>query len=107
MGEGAFKGCKKLASVTLPDTLETIAAHAFEDCSSLSKIVIPSGVKKIDGFAFCACKKLKSISLPASVTEISDSAFAEIPSIVITVVSGSYAETWATAAGYKTKVIAQ
>lgn len=105
IGEKAFKSCGKLASVILPDTLEVISPHAFEDCSALNKITIPYGVKKIDEFAFCACKKLKSISLPASVSEIADSAFAEVPSITFTVLSGSYAETWARNAGYKVKVI--
>ena len=105
IGEKAFLDCRKLTAIKFPNTLETIPAHAFENCYALNKVEIPFGVKKIDDFAFCACKGLQNISLPASVTEISDSAFAEIPSIRITVISGSFAENWATKAGYKTKVL--
>ena len=38
IGQTAFMGCSNLASVSLPNTLESIMPHAFEQCLSLTSI---------------------------------------------------------------------
>ena len=40
IGDGAFKGCKSLQSVTIPDSVTSIGNWAFDDCSSLQSIII-------------------------------------------------------------------
>ena len=58
IGEGAFKGCLGVASVTIPETVFEIKAEAFKDCSDLTRIIIPDSVHTIENFAFANCKKL-------------------------------------------------
>lgn len=41
IGEYAFAGCKKLTSLTLPETLTTIKQGAFQNCSGLDMLRIP------------------------------------------------------------------
>ena len=38
IGESAFEGCKKLNSVSLPNSLTTICAYAFSNCSNVMKL---------------------------------------------------------------------
>jgi hypothetical protein len=62
----AFPDRTGLASVTLPNTLLTIAFNAFNGCTSLPSINIPSGVVSIGGTAFNNCTSLASINVDAS-----------------------------------------
>ena len=75
IADGAFKGCKKLKSLTLPIGLLKIGNNAFTDCSSLQSIVIPHGVKYIGINAFTACHSLKNTNIPDSVIKIEHGAF--------------------------------
>ena len=75
IGNSAFEDCFFLKSITLPSTLTWIGEFAFHKCGSLTSIALPEGVTTIGGFAFSACSKLASISLPQSLTEIGNSAF--------------------------------
>lgn len=60
----AFYGCsKKLKSVQLPSTLQTIGFQAFYDCDQLSEITIPKSVTSIGYSAFGSCTKLESVML--------------------------------------------
>jgi len=54
--ERAFKGCRSLTGIVLPEGLEDIAEEAFSHCSSLSRVVIPASVTAIgfDAFEDCA-----------------------------------------------------
>lgn len=58
---GAFSGCYRLHTVTLPDGLEKIGASAFSHCSNLTFIHIPSSVTEIGINAFAECTKLVEI----------------------------------------------
>ena len=44
----AFKDCKKLTSITLPEKFGVISEKMFSGCSSLSKITLPAGITKIE-----------------------------------------------------------
>ena len=48
----AFKGCSKLASVTIPNSVRSIGFCAFSDCTSLTSIEIPDSVTSIEEYAF-------------------------------------------------------
>ena len=55
----AFRKCTSLTSITLPDSIATIARGAFNGCSSLTAVVIPDSVTSIGHKAFAGCTSLK------------------------------------------------
>lgn len=69
--EGAFKGCKRLKSVTLPNTVTSIGKQAFWNCTSLVNVVMPDeATVDVDkgnfgfdeGGIFKGCKELESVT---------------------------------------------
>lgn len=74
IGVGAFYGCGKLKSVSLPDGLASIGSSAFGYCGFTS-IKLPASLTNIGGRAFEYCQRLKSITIPNGVTEISTRTF--------------------------------
>lgn len=71
----AFRNCKTLTSVTIPDSVTSIDDCAFDGCSGLTSITIPDSVTDIGHFAFYNCSELTSITIPDSVTSIGNQAF--------------------------------
>ena len=71
----AFRNCRNLTSVVIPDGVTSIGSSAFSNCSSLTSIVIPDGLTSIGSSAFSNCSSLTSIVIPNSVTSIGSSAF--------------------------------
>ncbi len=67
----AFKNCRYLTGIIIPDTVTTIENHAFWNCISLQSIDIPDSVLSIDYNAFRGCVALTSVTLPNDITEIS------------------------------------
>ena len=55
ISSGAFKGCKKLATVVIPDSVVIIDVNAFENCVSLKSITIPDSAEVIGKDAFKGC----------------------------------------------------
>ena len=74
IGVRAFLGCKRLNSVTLPDTLISIGMGAFQE-SGLSSIIIPDGITSIPDYTFCGCSSLLDVKMPDSITNIGKYAF--------------------------------
>lgn len=81
IGSGAFRKCKSLTSVKLPDSVKYIEKSAFSGCENLESINIPNGIIKFNKSVFSGCKNLKSIDIPGTVTCIDDSAFSECISL--------------------------
>ena len=75
IGNGAFKECHSLTSVTIPNSVTRIGVAAFESCSSITSISIPNGVTDIDDVAFRYCSSLTSVTIGTSVTFIGNYAF--------------------------------
>ena len=50
--DGAFRGCKSLQSVTIPNSVKKIGDDAFNSCKSLQSVTIPNSVKSIGNRAF-------------------------------------------------------
>ena len=75
IGSSAFKECKSLQSVSIPNTITYISDYAFSYCSSLTSITIPNSVTNIGSNAFYYCSSLTSITIPNSVTSIGSYAF--------------------------------
>lgn len=61
IGMNAFRNCKELNSVNLPDTIKFIGNQAFRGCSKLKKLVIPENVKAIYPLAFADCTALEQV----------------------------------------------
>lgn len=109
IGQDAFRNCKELTSVTIPEGVTHIDVHAFDNCtglksvslpsslmgigyaafggcSALKSVTIPNGVKNIESDSFNGCRELKSVVIPESVTHIGDRAFCgcrELESVAI------------------------
>ncbi len=96
IGQWAFRGCKNLASVTIPNSVTTIGDYAFYGCSNITAVTIPKSVTTIGYYAFQG-NGLYAVAIPNGVTSIGNGAFsgcknlssATIPSSVTTI--GSYA----------------
>ncbi|MEG1315216.1 MAG: leucine-rich repeat domain-containing protein, partial [Anaerovoracaceae bacterium] len=73
IGDYAFKYCTNLATVTLPDSVETIGVGAFEENTSLANIPLLK-VKDIGMAAFYGCTALTTAVVKNSVT-IGEQAF--------------------------------
>jgi len=81
VGENAFKNCKVLTSVALPNSVTKIKSSAFAYCGNLTSVTIPNSVTTIGNNAFSNCKSLTSVTIPDSVTTIGDYAFSSCTSL--------------------------
>ncbi len=63
-------GCSKVASITLPETLEIINSAAFRNCSSLPNIVLPASLNEIKSKAFDGCEGLTAVTFNDSETPL-------------------------------------
>ena len=61
IGEGAFSGCRSLASVTIPEGVTSIEKSAFFGCGSLISITILSSVLSIGRGALWWCSALSFV----------------------------------------------
>lgn len=78
VGEEAFKGCKKLKRVSIPDSVTEIEDGAFAD-SGLIRCKWPIGATVINSRVFEGCKSLEAVMIPDTVTEIGFGAFSDCP----------------------------
>ena len=94
----SFGGCTSLNSVTIPNTVVSIANYAFNAtgltsvtipnsvtnieycafryCSNLTSVTLPNLITTIDSLTFYGCSSLTSVTIPNSVTSIGKRAFA-------------------------------
>ena len=75
IGDGAFRECHKVPSITFNENLKEIGYQSFKDCDSVKSIVIPNSVHTIDYMAFSYCEKLNSVTIGEAVTYIGTYAF--------------------------------
>ena len=98
IGESAFNRCKKLKSVTIPNSVTEIGDFAFAYCINLKSVTIPNSVTEIGAQAFTNCINLKSVTLPNSITSIEGVTFEgceslrriTIPNSVTSIGEGSF-----------------
>ena len=75
IGFGAFGGCSKLNSVSIPNSVTSIGATAFSACWNLTSVTVPNSVTSIEQSAFSMCVSLTSITIPNSITSIEEATF--------------------------------
>lgn len=75
MGHGAFRECKSLTEVEVPDSVTTFQWDMFSGCDSLERAVLPSGLTEIPGGTFNQCSSLTDVTIPDGVTYIGGEAF--------------------------------
>ena len=73
--DSAFRGCKSLEQINIPDSVTSIGHSAFWSCKSLEQIYIPDSVTSIGDSAFWGCKSLQEITIPSSVRTIGTNPF--------------------------------
>lgn len=69
IGDGAFKN-KKLTSIVIPRSVQSIGHYAFCGCKKLTSIEIPPSVNTIGDYAFKDCRNLTAIEIPPSIKRI-------------------------------------
>ncbi len=79
--DNAFKGCTKLTSISLPNTLTRLGIRTFAGCVSMDSINIPEKVKMILRNTFDGCSNLKHVNIPKSIKEIRKEAFLNCTSL--------------------------
>ncbi len=70
IGSNAFRTCRSLVSIAIPNSVTSIEQDAFSNCSGLTSIDIPNSVFSIKEYAFRHCIGLTSIAIPSSVISI-------------------------------------
>ena len=93
---GAFAGCTKLTSITIPSTVTTIGNSAFNGCTLLSSLTIRGSDDcqlTIGSSSFYGTALTGTLTLPAKVASIGGSAFAGTPITALEIEAGNYLET--------------
>jgi len=65
LSDNAFRNCRSLTSINVPENLTSIGNRCFYYCSNLESIVIPETVTSVGNEAFVKCVKLATVTLPA------------------------------------------
>ena len=63
IGRGAFRSCRKLSNIDIPEGITEIQNEAFQYCNSLTHVTIPQSVIKLNAYAFNGCQNLESVIL--------------------------------------------
>ena len=66
----AFRNCRELFSVTIPN-VEEIGFGAFEGCTNLKFVKLPDGIKEIGSEVFGNCPNLKTVTIGTEIIDIS------------------------------------
>ena len=81
IGSYAFCGCRELALLSLPDSINTIKAYAFYKCYAVKITEFPASLSTIEGNAFYNCSGLKELTFKGTPTSIASTVFKSCPSI--------------------------
>ena len=92
IGLGAFRKCKELTHITIPDCITEIGIGAFEDLGELKEVIFSNSLVSIGDDAFSCCGSLESAILPNSVVKLGMSAFSYCQSLKTLEISSSLTE---------------
>ena len=85
IGTSAFRGCKALLSVKLPNGITKLEREIFSYCYALSSVILPSALQSIGNSCFFQVSALKNIDFPQTLGSIGVTAFyqAGLESVVL------------------------
>ena len=85
-----FAGCTSLASVEIPETVNTICFEAFKGCTSLKDIVLGANITALGNRAFADCTGLESVTCQSATAPVckTDASFTDF-SAMLNVPAGS------------------
>lgn len=72
--QDAFKDCKTVEKVILPNTLEVIEIGTFKE-AGIKSITLPESLKLVKSYAFSSCRKLESVDIRCDYSAICFNAF--------------------------------
>jgi len=84
IGEGAFEECGNMLLSKLPDNLTIVKTHAFVGCSSMPLTSLPETITEIGSWAFSRCSNINLSALPPKLTMIEGGVFAHCPGVAPT-----------------------
>ena len=61
IGENAFKDCKSITSIVIPQYVSEIGTRAFMSCESMKSATLPAALKVIGEEGFYLCSSLKNV----------------------------------------------
>lgn len=98
IGAYAFAECPNLARVTLAGG-ETVGFAAFRDCRALLAVELPDTLRMLEDEAFRGCTMLAKMRIPAAVTQIGYDVFNGCERLILNVeenkLAADYAERYA------------
>lgn len=77
----AFRDCKNLKDVKIPNSVRKLGLWCFYGCKNIQKIEIPEGVTTLEGGEFNNCTNLESIIFPESLNSIMTSNCCSCPAL--------------------------
>lgn len=87
---GSVSDNTTLLSVSIPNTVTEIGAHAFDSCTAMSTLRFAPGssLKTVGDSAFESCKSLTSLTVPDSIEQFGNKAFYGLKGLKNLTVSG-------------------
>jgi len=76
----AFRFCDGIISISLPESIKSIAVSSFEDCINLQKIEF-AAVEQVDNYAFSNCPNLREVPVQNIKKRIGVAAFKDCISL--------------------------
>ena len=77
IADNAFKDCKNITEIIIPETVTHVGAYAFGGCENLTTVEFSSNTSYIGLGAFSNCVSITEIHLPESLVEIERGNFTE------------------------------
>ena len=80
IGDRAFCLCTGLTSITLPESIDSLANGVFLACSGIKTVSLPAGLKTLSDNVFNGCTSLTSINAKmATPVTVSENTFKDVP----------------------------
>ena len=92
IADEAFNFCRDLVSVIIPNSVTTIGKAVFAHCYGLHSVEMGCSIKSIGNFAFEWCSGLTSIIIPDSVTSMGNYTFSDCSYLKSAIIGNSVTE---------------
>ncbi len=81
IGKYAFAGCSSLANLILPVETQIIGEYSFSDCDAIEKVAAVGKLSYIGKYAFEGCDNLKEVDLDCFVLKLDEGVFKDCVSL--------------------------